>query len=103
MAGHHGRRALRESGHAVRARAVTGIEQAAAYLETLAQALRAGGVTVRKGGELVALRVGDRVELGLSAGEEGRHSAVRLEVRWETPVPEGRLEIVPGPGEPDGG
>ena len=101
MAHHHGHRERGESGQAVRAHASLGIEQAAEYVGSLAQALRAGGVTIRSGAELVALRVGDRAELELTAGEEGRHSVVRLELRWETPVPEERLEILPGVVQPD--
>ena len=100
MAHHRSHRERSESGRTVRARASMEIEQAAAYVESLARALRAGGVTVRSGSELVALRVGERAELELEAGEEGRHSVVRLELRWETPVPEERLEIVPGVEQP---
>ena len=100
MAHHHSHRERGESGQAVRARASLGIEQAAEYVGSLAQALRAGGVTIRSGAELVALRVGDRAELELMAGEEGRHSVVRLELRWETPAPEERLEILPGVEQP---
>jgi len=100
MAHHHSHRERGAAGSAVRARASLGIEQAAAYVETLAQALRAGGVTVRSGGELVALRAAERVALELEAGEEGTHSVVRLTLRWETPVPEERLDIVPGVGQP---
>ncbi|MDQ2828931.1 MAG: amphi-Trp domain-containing protein [Chloroflexota bacterium] len=96
MAHHHSHRERGASGPAVRARASLGIEQAAGYMETLAQALRAGGVTVRSGGELVALRAAERVALELEAGEEGAHSVMRLDLRWETPVPEERLDIVPG-------
>ena len=96
MAHHRSRRERGEHGRTVRARASLETEQAASYLESLAQALRAGGVTVRSGAGLVALRVGTRVELELEAGEEGRQGVVHLALRWETPTPEGRLEIVPG-------
>ncbi len=96
MAHHHSHRERGASGPAVRAHASLGIEQAAGYMETLAQALRAGGVTVRSGGELVALRAAERVALELEVGEDGTHSVVRLDLRWETPVPEERLDIVPG-------
>lgn len=92
----HREHSERESGRMVRTRAVLEIEQASAYLETLAQALRAGGVTIRSGTGLVALSMGNNVEMKLDAGEEGRHSVVHLELRWETPVPEERLEIVAG-------
>lgn len=71
------------------------MEHAAVYLEELARALRAGGGTIRSGGELVALQVAAQGELALEAGQEGRHSVIRLEVRWETPIPEPRLEILP--------
>lgn len=101
--GHH--RSSRERGErrrTVRARASMETEQAASYMETLAQALRAGGVTIRSGAGLVALRTSDRIELELEAGEEGRHSAVRLVLRWETPVPEEHLDIVPGVAEQHG-
>ncbi len=100
MAHHHSHRERGASGPLVRARASLGIEQAAGYVETLAQAVRAGGVTVRSGGELVALRAAERVTLELEAGEEGTHSVARLELRWETPVPEERLDIVPGLEQP---
>jgi amphi-Trp domain-containing protein len=94
---HHRRHRERgASRRTVRARTSLGIAQAADYVEVLAHALRAGGVTVRSGGELVALQAGERVELEVQAGEEGTHSVVRLTLRWETPMPEERLEIVPG-------
>jgi len=96
MTHHRSHRERGASRQTVRAHTALGIVQAAGYVEVLAQALRAGGVTVRSGGELVALRAGERVELELEAGEEGPHSVVRLTLRWETPVPEERLEIVPG-------
>lgn len=96
MTHHRSHRERGEARHTVRARTALGIAQAAGYVETLAHALRAGGVTVRSGGELVALRAGERVELELEAGEEGTHSVVRLTLRWDTPVPEERLEIVAG-------
>ncbi len=100
MTHHRNHRERGASGSTVRARASLEIAQAAGYVETLAQALRAGGVTVRSGGELVALRAAERVTLELEAGEEGTHSVARLELRWETPVPEERLDIVPGLEQP---
>lgn len=100
MGHHHGHRERGEHGRTVRARTSQETAQAASYLEALAQALRAGGVTIRSGAGLVALRTGDRVDLELEAGEEGRHSVVRLALRWETPVPEERLDITPGVSEP---
>lgn len=100
MSHHRGSRERSEReegpGRMIRARTALEVGEAAAYLETLAQALRAGGVTVRKGSELAALRVGERAELRLEAGEEGAQSVLRLELRWETPQPEERLEITPG-------
>ena len=100
MRRHRSHRERDASGPAAHARASLGIEQAAGYVETLAQALRAGGVTIRSGGELVALRAAERVTLELEAGEEGTHSVARLELRWETPVPEERLDIAPGLEQP---
>jgi amphi-Trp domain-containing protein len=92
------------SGHrpvrTVRSRACLEVEQAAGYLESLAEALRAGGVTIRSGTSLAALSVGNSVELKLEAGEEARHSVVHLELRWETPVPDEHLEIVAGIDDP---
>ena len=79
-------------GRLIRARTALEVGEAAAHLETLAQALRAGGVTVRRGSELA--------ELKLEAGEEGAQSVLRLELRWETPQPEERLEITPGVESP---
>ncbi len=96
MRHHRGHREQGEHGRTVRARASVEAEQAASYVETLAHALRAGGVTIRSGAGLVALRMGDRIELELEAGEEDRESIVRLALRWETPVPEERLDITPG-------
>lgn len=96
MAHHHSHRERGASGQMVRARTTLGNAQAAGYVDVLAQALRAGGVTVRNGGGLVALRARERVAFELEAGDEGTHSVVRLTLRWETPVPEERLEIVPG-------
>ncbi|WP_102127009.1 amphi-Trp domain-containing protein [Deinococcus planocerae] len=90
-------------GRMVRARATLEVGEAATHLETLAQALRAGGVTIRRGQELAALRVGERAELKLEAGEEGGESVLKLEVRWETPQPEERLEITPGVEAAGGG
>lgn len=92
----HREHSERESGRTLRTRACLEIEQAATNLETLAQALRAGGVTIRSGTGLVALSMGNNIEMKLEAGEEGRHSVVHLELRWETPLPEERLEIVAG-------
>jgi len=100
VAHHRSQRERGASGPVVHARASLEIAQAAGYVETLAQALRAGGVTVRSGGELVALRAAERVTLELEAGEEGTHSVAHLELRWETPVPEERLDIVPGLEQP---
>ncbi len=99
--GHYrgGHRERGDHGRTVRARASSEVEQAAAYVDALAQALRAGGVTIRSGAGLVALRTGDRIDLELEAGEEGRQSVVRLALRWETPVPEERLDITPGVSE----
>ena len=96
MGHRHGHRERGEHGRTIRARTSQEAEQVASHLETLAQGLRAGGVTIRSGAGLVALRVGDRVDLGLEAGEESRYSVVRLMLRWETPVPEERLDITPG-------
>lgn len=89
-------RSTSEAKRTLHARASLEIEQAAVYLETLAQALRAGGVTIRSGSELLALRVAERAELKLQAGEEGRHSVLRVELQWETPVPAEPLEILSG-------
>ncbi len=96
MAHQRGHRERGVPGGMVRARTALGIAQAAGYVDVLAQALRAGGVTVRSGGELVALQAGERTEFGLDVGEDGTYSVVRLELRWETPVPEEHLDIVPG-------
>ncbi|WP_216324226.1 amphi-Trp domain-containing protein [Deinococcus aestuarii] len=90
-------------GRMVRARATLEVGEAATYLETLAQALHAGGVTIRRGQELAALRVGERAELRLEAGEEGDQSVLKLDLRWETPQPEERLEITPGVESTSGG
>ncbi len=100
--GHHREHRERdEHGRTVRSRTSQETGQAASYMEMLAQALRAGGVTVRSGARLVALRTADRLDLELEAGEEGRYSVVRLLLRWETPTPEERLDITPGvPDQP---
>ena len=45
-------------GRTVRARASMEVAQTAAHIEALAKALRAGGVTVRSGAGVVALRTG---------------------------------------------
>ncbi|MGI8748391.1 MAG: amphi-Trp domain-containing protein, partial [Deinococcus sp.] len=92
-----------ETGRLVRARATLEVGEAATHLETLAQALRAGGVTIRRGQELAALRVGERAELKLEAAEEGGESILKLELRWETPQPEEPLEITPGIPSTGGG
>lgn len=96
MGHHRSNRQHAEHGRTIQARALTEIGQAASYLETLAQALRAGGVTIRSGAGLVALRTSDKIELELEAGEEGRHSILHLALRWETPMPEERLDIIAG-------
>ncbi len=54
----HSHRERREQGRTIRARASMEVEQTAAHIETLANALRKGGVTIRSGMELVALRTG---------------------------------------------
>ena len=84
------------AGQRLRARAALGIGQAADYVEVLARALRAGGITIRSGAQTVALRAAEEVELDLRAAEDGEHSTVRLELRWRTPVVAEELEIVPG-------
>jgi amphi-Trp domain-containing protein len=81
---------------------LTEVKQTADYIEALAQSLRAGGVTIRSGAELVALRLGDRIEFQLEAGKEGRQSVVQLSLRWETPASPERLDITPGVKEQPG-
>ena|SRR5690242_16024259 len=102
--GHHSGRVRSEHGRTVRARTLAEVEQTADYIEALAQSLRAGGVTIRSGSELVALRLGDQVEFQLEAGKEGRQSVIHLSLRWETPASKERLDITPGVKEqPDSG
>jgi amphi-Trp domain-containing protein len=86
-------RALRRT---LNTRASMEVEQAAAYIATLASALRSGGVTIRSKEGLVALRTGKTISLDLEAGEEGRHTVVKWELRWETPSPDEHLEIASG-------
>ena len=74
MSYRHGRRERGEHGRTIRARTSQETAHVASYLETLAQALRAGGVTIRSGAGLVASRVGDTIDLGLEAGEENRYA-----------------------------
>jgi amphi-Trp domain-containing protein len=100
--GHHTSRDRNKQGQTVRARTLTEVKQTADYIEALAQSLRAGGVTIRSGTELVALRLGDRIEFQLEAGKEGRQSVVHLSLRWETPVSQERLDITPGVKEQPG-
>lgn len=85
-----------EQRRTVRSHASLKPQPAASYLETLAEALRSGGVTIRSGVQLVTLRVGKTIELELEAGEEGPDSAVHVTLRWDTPVPEEQLDITSG-------
>ena len=81
---------------ALRMRATLDSGQVADHLAALAQALRAGGVTLRSGGEALVLHAAETVELEVQAGEEGDRSVVRLALRWQTPAPQADLEILPG-------
>ena len=83
-------------GRALRMRTTVENGQVADHLLALAHALRAGGGTLRSGGQTVVLRAGETVDLEVQAGEEGTHSVVRLALRWRTPVPQADLEITPG-------
>lgn len=83
-------------GQALRVRATVESGQVADHLLALAHALRAGGGTLRSGGQTVVLRAGETVDLEVQAGEEGAQSVVRLALRWRTPVPQADLEITPG-------
>ncbi len=87
-------------GRALRVRATLESGRMADHLLALAHALREGGGTLRSGGQTVVLRAADTVDLEVQAGEEGAQSVVRLALRWETPVPEERLDIVPGLEQP---
>lgn len=105
---HHHRRegAGPAAGERLRMHATLDSGQVADHLATLAQALRAGGVTLRSGGQALVLPVADTVELEVQAGEEGDLSVVRLVLRWQTPAPQAHLEIIPGvhvaaPEQPD--
>lgn len=83
-------------GRALCVRATLENDQVADHLLALARTLRAGGGTLRGGGQTVVLRVGEAVELEVRAGEEGARSVVRLALRWRTPIPQADLEITPG-------
>ncbi|HWE63261.1 MAG TPA: amphi-Trp domain-containing protein [Chloroflexota bacterium] len=80
----------------LRMRATLDRGQVADHLSALAQALRAGGVTLRSGGQTLMLHAAESVELEVHAGEEGDQSMVRLALRWQTPAPQADLEITPG-------
>ena len=96
MSHRHRHREQDEPARTVRARASLDVSQAAAHIEALAKALRTGAVTIRSGAGVVALRTADRIDLELEAGEHGRDTVVQWALRWETPIPEEPLEIVPG-------
>jgi amphi-Trp domain-containing protein len=96
MSHRHRHREQDEPARTVRARASLDVAQAAAHIEALARALRTGAVTIRSGAGVVALRTADRIDLELEAGEQGRDTVVHWALRWETPIPEEPLEIVPG-------
>lgn len=83
-------------GRVLRVHATLESSQVADHVLALAQALRAGGGTLRSGGQSVVLRAGETVDLEVQAGEEGAQSVVRLALRWRTPVPQADLEITPG-------
>lgn len=83
-------------GRPLRTRATLESGQVADHLLALARMLRAGGGTLRGGGQTVVLRAGEAVDLEVQAGEEGARSVVRLALRWRTPVPPADLEIIPG-------
>jgi len=91
-----GRGAMGGEGRALRVRMILESGQVADHLLALAHTLRAGGGTLRGGGQTVVLRAGEAVDLEVQAGEEGARSAVRLALRWRTPVPPADLEITPG-------
>lgn len=109
MAHHHHHRHRHEANHerfssqhgeegTMRARASLEMNQVADQVAALAQALRANGVTLRSGDQVVALRTAETAEFEVQA-EEGRYSVVRLEIRWETPVSQETIEITSGTGQ----
>ncbi len=81
---------------ALRVRTTVESGQAANHLMSLAQVVRAGGGTLRSGGQTVVVRVGETVDVEIQAGEEGGQSVVRMALRWRTLVPQADLEITPG-------
>lgn len=80
----------------LRMRATLENSMVADHLSALAQALRAGGITLRSGGQAIMLRAAETVDLEVHAGVEGDQSVVRLALRWRTPAPQEHLEITPG-------
>lgn len=88
---HHGREHGREGqrpGPHVEARTSGSPQEVAGYLDELADAIRAGGVTIRSGERAVGLRLNGEVALDLrAAAGDGGTSRLDLSVSWHAPQP----------------
>lgn len=106
-----GREGHRPGPH-VEARTTGTPQEVAGYLDELAGAIRAGGITVRYGERAVGLRLNGEVALDLrAAGGNGGTSRLDLSLSWQAPQPPAppapKLRISPlqapepgsGPGE----
>ncbi|HEY0133828.1 MAG TPA: amphi-Trp domain-containing protein [Nannocystis sp.] len=58
------------------------VAHVAAYLEQLAQALRAGTAHVRQGDQQIVLGPSDVVGFSLAASDRGKRQSVSLELTW---------------------
>lgn len=70
-------------------------EQAAEYLDRIAEGIRAGHVGLGAGGERVDLSFGELVKLEVEAESDGRKGNISLDISWkpaEAPAP--TLEIL---------
>lgn len=110
--GHAGHEQGRRPGPHVEAHTSGSPQEVAGYLDELADAIRAGGVTIRSGERAVGLRLNGEVALDLrAAGGDGGTSRLDFSLSWQAPHPSAppapKLRISPlqapepgsGPGE----
>lgn len=87
-AGHEQGREGRHPGPHVEARTNGSPQEIAGYLDELADAIRAGGITIRSGERAVGLRLNGEVALDLrAAGGNGGTSQLDLSLSWQAPHP----------------
>lgn len=84
---HHGHEQRRPGPH-LEAHASGSPQEIAGYLDDLANAIRAGGITIRSGERAVGLRLNGSLALDLrAAAGDGGTSQLNLSLNWKAPQP----------------